>query len=183
MNRAARLLILEAERRWDSIDQAIRDTVLALPIHRTVDGNLISLLPDGDASADQVRSRFSLQSEDDLRDAPLQIPAGQLLHSLDLDLRRFYRRRLGIRELGRIGILKECLRQIGTDASRNDGILKYIARHYPDAVEQLREGGAEGADDLRELEGLHGAARGVPCLDGNWRPAAECVDVSQCALS
>jgi hypothetical protein len=181
-HRAARLLILEAERRWDSIDQPLQDTVLALPIHRTAEGYLISLLPEVDASADQVQTLYALQSQDDLRDAPVQLPAVQLLHSLDPDLRRFYRRRLGIRERDHFEILKECLRQIGTAASRNDGILKYVARHYPDEVEQLREGGAEGADDLRKLDELHRVARGVPCLDGNWRSAAECVDARQLRL-
>ena len=176
--RAVRLLIHEAERRWDSMEQPRRDSVLALPIHRAADGSLISLLPEGETSSDQIRERFFLQSEDDLRDAPIEPRAGQLLHSLDPDLRSFYRHRLRIREQGRIEVLKECLRQIGTDAGRNGGILKYVARYYTDTVEQLRERGREGTDDLRELKELHGAARGIPCLDGNWRLAVECVDAS-----
>ena len=176
--RAARLLLREAERRWDSMEQPRRDSVLALPIHRAADGSLISLLPEGETSSEQIRERFFLQSEDDLRDAPFEPRAGQLLHSLDPDLRSFYRHRLRIREQGRIEVLKECLRQIGTDAARNGGILKYVARYYTDTVEQLRERGREGTDDLGELKELHGAARGIPCLDGNWRSAVECVDAS-----
>jgi hypothetical protein len=71
------------------------------------------------------------------------------------------------------------LRQIGIDAQRNVGILTYVARYYWDAVEQLRGRGADGTDDLQELEKLHGAARGIPCLDGHWRSAVECVDAAQ----
>jgi hypothetical protein len=178
-HRAARLLVLEAERRWDSMDEPLRDTVLALPIHRTAEGDLISFLPDGELSADQVQILYFLQSTDDVRDAPVELPSGQLLHSLDPDLRNFYRCRLGIRERGRVEVLKECLRQIGTDVSRSSGILKYLARHYRDAVDQLRERGAPGADDFRELEELQQVAHGVPCLGGNWFPATECVDASQ----
>ena len=176
--RGARLLLREAERRWDSMGQGRRDSVLGLPIHRAADGGLISLLLEGETSSEQIRERFFLQSEDDLRDAPFEPRAGQLLHSLDPDLRSFYRRRLRIRERGRIEVLKECLRQLGTDADRNGGILKYVARYYADTVEQLTERGREETDDLRELRELHGAARGIPCLDGNWRSAAECVDAS-----
>ena len=126
--------------------------------------------------ANQITNRFFLQSEDDLRDAPLQLRVGQLLHSLDPDVRSFYRNRLGIRERGRIEVLKECLVQIGRDANRSGGLLKYIARYYFDAVENLRDRDGEGADDLRALEELHGTARGILCLDENWRSAAECVD-------
>ena len=177
--RAARLLILEAERRWDSMEHPLRETVLALPIHRTASGEMISLFSQRETQLDHIQSSFFLQSADDLSDAPLQLPAGKLLHSLDSGIRRFYRRCLGIREQGRIEILKECLRQIGTESSHNRGILKYVERHYSYAIEQLREGGAERAEDLLELQGLHRSARGVPCLDGTWRSAAECVDSSE----
>jgi hypothetical protein len=177
--RAARLLILEADRRWDSMDQPLKESVLALPIHRTASGELIALLSQVEDQLSQIQSRFFLQSADDLRDAPMQLPAGKLLHSLDPDVRRFYRSRLGVREQGRIEVLKECLRQIGTDTNRNSGILKYVGRHYSDAVEQLREGGGDRTDDLLELEELFRAARGVPCLDRTWHSAAECVDSSE----
>ena len=176
--RAARHLLREAERRWDSMEQPLRDSVLALPIHRAADGSIVSLLSEEETPANQICDRFFLQSEDDLRDAPFEPRAGQLLHSLDPDVRRFYRRRLGIRERGRIEVLKECLRQIGTDADRNGGILKYVERYYLDTVERLQERGGEGTGDLRELKELHGVARGIPCVDGNWRSAAECVDAS-----
>lgn len=178
-HRAARLLVLEAERRWDSIDEPLRETVLALPIHRTSDGDLISLLRDGGPPADEVQTRYFLQSMDDLRDAPVELPSGQLLHSMDPDLRSFYRCRLDIRERGRVEVLKECLRQIGTDANRSSGMLKYLVRHYRDVVDQLGERGAQGIDDLRELEALRQTADGVPCLGAAWYPATECVDASQ----
>src|SRR5205823_6032999 len=113
--RAARVLVGEADRRWETLEQAVRDTVLALPIHRAADGDLLSLIPEGAAPGVSIPERYFLQSEDDLRDAPFEPRAGQLLHSLDSDLRSFYRRRLGIRARDRIEVLKECLRQIGTD--------------------------------------------------------------------
>ena len=108
---------------------------------------------------------------------PVELPTGQLLHSLDPDVRSFYRRRLKLRGRGRVEVLKECLRQIGADATRSGGIVRYVARHYADTVERLRES-REGADDLGELEGLHLVARGVPCLDGTWHRGSECVDAN-----
>jgi hypothetical protein len=177
--RAARLLLREAERRWDSMEQGLRESVLALPIHRTAASDMISLLLNGDSELEPIPNRFFLQSEDDLRDAPLELQAGQLLHSLDPDVRSFYRNRLGIRERGRIEVLKECLVQIGSDPNRSGGLLKYIERYYFDAVENLRDSGGEGAGDLRALEELHSTARGILCLDENWRSAAECVDATR----
>ena len=175
--RAASLLLREAERRWDSMGQDLRDTVLALPIHRTTSGDMISLSVEAEAQRDQVPNRYFLQSADDLSDAPLQLPAGKLLHC-DPEVRGFYRRQLGIVEQGRIEVLKECLRQIGTDAKHNGGILTYVVRYYRDAVEQLRERGGEGVDDLQELEELQRAALGVPCVDGHWRSGVDCVDAA-----
>jgi hypothetical protein len=177
--RAARLLLREAERRWDSMEQGLRESVLALPIHRTAAGDMVSLLLDGEIGPEPIPNRFFLQSEDDLRDAPLQLEAGQLLHSLDPDVRSFYRHRLGIRERGRIEVLKECLVQIGRDANRSGGLLKYIARYYFDAVENLRDRDGERVDDFRALKELHGTARGILCLDGNWRSASECIDATR----
>lgn len=177
--RAARLLLREADRRWDSMEQSLRESVLALPIHRTAAGDMVPLLPNGEIAREPITNRFFLQSEDDLRDAPLQLRVGQLLHSLDPDVRSFYRNRLGIRERGRIEVLKECLVQIGRDANRSGGLLKYIARYYFDVVENLRGRDGEGADDLRALEELHRTARGILCLDENWRSAAECVDATR----
>ena len=176
MYRAARLLLREAERRWDSMEHGLRESVLALPIHRTAAGDMVSLLLNEEIALAPIPNRFFLQSEDDLRDAPIQLGAGQLLHSLDADVRSFYRNRLGIRERGRVEVLKECLVQIGRDANRSDGLLQYIARYYFDTVENLRDRGGEWADDLRALEDLHGAARGILCLDEKWRSAAECVN-------
>jgi hypothetical protein len=177
--RAARLLLREAERRWDSMEQGLRECVLELPIHRTATGDMVSLILDREIGPEPIPNRFFLQSEDDLRDAPLQLRAGQLLHSLDPDVRSFYRHRLGIREHGRIEVLKECLVQVGTAVNRSRGLLKYIARYYFDAVEKLRDRGGEGTDDLHALEQLHATARGIPCLDGSWRSAAECVDATR----
>lgn len=175
---ATRALLMEAERRWDLLEPRLRKTVLALPIHRTADGQLTSLMICGASDVMPLSDQFFLQSKDDLRDAPVELPEGRLLHGADAEVRGFYRRRLGIRERGRIEVLKECLRQIGDDPNRNGGILKYVARYYQDAVEHLQEHGNDGADDLRELKQLYGAARGIPCLDGNWRSAADCIDAS-----
>jgi hypothetical protein len=173
--RAGRLLLREADRRWDALDERLRLTVLALPIHRTASGKMISLCSAGGFTPAQIRDRYLLQSEDDLRDAPLELPTRQLLHSLDSDVRSFYRQRLEIQAQDRSWVLKECLRQIGADATHSGGILRYVARYYTDTVERLREA---TAGDLRELEELHRVARGVPCLDETWHRATECVDAT-----
>jgi hypothetical protein len=177
--RAARLLLREADRRWDTLDEPHRVRVLALPIHRTASGRMISLCSEGDCTPAQVKDRHFLQSQDDLRDAPLELPVGQLLHSLDPDIRSFYRRRLEMRVQDRTEVLKGCLRQIGVDETHNSlGILQYVARYYTETLQRLRDVGGEGTRDLRELEELHGAARGVPCLDGAWHCATQCVDAA-----
>jgi len=115
---------------------------------------------------------------DDLRDAPVELPSGQLLHSLDPDCEALSLS-LGHSRAGTRRGFEGCLRQIGTDANRSSGMLKYLVRHYRDVVGQLGERGAQGIDDLRELEALRQTADGVPCLDAAWYPATECVDASQ----
>jgi hypothetical protein len=177
-HRAGRLLLREADRRWDTLDEDLRATVLALPIHRTASGTMISLSSTGDVGLTGIPNRYFLQSQDDLSDAPVELPAGQLLHSLDPDVRSFYRRRVEIREQGRVEVLKECLRQLGADATRSSGILNYVAKYYRDTVEQLRERSGEGAADIRELDQLYDGARGIPCLDGSWQRATECVEAN-----
>ena len=160
--RAARLLLREADRCWDTLDEPVRITALALPIHRTASGRMVSLSSEGECATAQVTDRYFLQSADDLRDAPLELPTGTLLHGLDSEIRSFYRRRLEIREQGRVEVLKECLRQIGADATRSGGVLRYVAKHYGDTIEHLRDRGSEVADDLKELVELHRGARGRP---------------------
>jgi hypothetical protein len=109
--RAARLLVLEADRRWDSMDQPLQESVLALPIHRAASGELIALRREREDPTPHIQSQFFLQSTDDLHDAPMRLPAGRLLHSLDPDIRRFYRTCLGIREQGRIEVREALLRR------------------------------------------------------------------------
>ena len=139
---------------------------------------MMSLSSTDECVTARVKDGYLLQSQDDLRDAPLELPTGTLLHSLDSEIRSFYRRRFGFREQGRVEVLKECLRQIGVDATRSGGILRYVAKHYNDTLEHLRGRGNEASDDLTELAELHRAAQGVPCLAGTWHRAIECVDAT-----
>lgn len=174
--RAAQVLLREAGRRWEQLSSSARTTVLTLPIHRHADGKLISLCSESaDVGPDTIRDRYFLQSQDDLSGAPVDLPTGELLHTLDPEVRRFYRRCLEIREQSKVEVLKECLRQIGVDADRNYGILRYLKGHYRETIERLRDRGGDDLQDLQELEGLYSTARGTPCLDGRWRSATECV--------
>src|ERR1041384_5009187 len=86
--------------------------------------------------------------------------------------------RAQISEHGRVEVLKEALRQVGTGAATAEKLLEYIARHYDDTIEQLKQEGVESQKDVAELSALFIEARIVPCLDGIWRRPEESVDVS-----
>lgn len=178
---AASRILEDAERRWDELGEEVRTTVLRLPIHRLADGTLVSLLNNEHATCESLKKAFFLQSEDDVTDAPLKLEKRVLLHSVNRIARRFYRTRLEISEHGHIEVLKEALRQVGTDAQSSDALLVYVARHYQDTIEELKRKGAETQRDVEELSALFIAARIVPCLDGIWHRLDECVEGSVAA--
>src|ERR1041384_898058 len=178
---AALLILEDAERRWDQLGEDERTTVLSLPIHRLADGSMVSLLTDEHPTCESLKEAFFLQSEDDLSDAPLRLEERILLHSVNRIARRFYRTRLQISEHGRVEVLKEALRQVGTGSATAEKLLEYIARHYDDTIEQLKQEGVESQKDVAELSALFIEARIVPCLDGIWRRPEESVDVSVAA--
>ncbi|MBN1671101.1 MAG: hypothetical protein JXR37_08725 [Kiritimatiellae bacterium] len=172
--KAAGVLLEIANRHWDSLDEECRLTLQALPIHRTADGRLVSLCDPMGADQSSVRARFRLQSQDDIKDAPITVPECRLLHSADRMIVRFYRQRLGLEEHGRAAVLKDVLRQIGEPDRDNRSLLAYLVRHYSETIQRLSESPEPGYKrDAEEMAALLTDARVVPCLDGKWRRAQE----------
>lgn len=177
--RAAALLMNYARRHWDEFSPIEQATILALPIHRKPDGALVSLATAA-AVTPAIDQAYRLQSADDLRDAPIDLPEGELLQPSDPAIATFYRQQLGLEVHGRVAVLKDVLRQIGSPDTDNETLLEYLAKYFDDTLQQLLRS-ADGADrdDADELQRLIASARTVPCLDGDWRVADEnCTDCS-----
>jgi hypothetical protein len=180
--RVSAWLLENADAAWEEMDEARRYTVLALPIHRCSDGQFIALSAASGGEMGSAGREFRLQSEDDIEDAPITLPACRILQSANSLVKRFYRLRLGIKVHGRIEVLKETLRQIGEAELDNLKLLRYLDRYYEASLRALDQSGDVGdAADAHELRALMSAARTVPCLDGKWRTAAECGEAWQVA--
>ncbi len=174
--RIASELLDAADARWDRLDDDEHYTVMALPIHRQSNGRFVRLVPACDGDVSSVRTVFRLQSNDDFEDAPITLPACQLLQMANATARRFYRQRLGLEDHGRVAILKDVLLQIGGAADSVDrSMLQYLATHYEDTLRGLEATGDKSDEaDAGELRRLLVTARTVPCLDGDWHSAGEC---------
>lgn len=128
--RAAKTILEEAVERWEELEWNHRKIVLALPIHRAADGSLVPLVSvdENEANIDTVKNEFYLQSEDDLKDAPIFLPDRRLLHS-DRTTHAFYRQSLQIVPRDRTTVLKECLKQIGDEPEFSQRLLEYIVKY------------------------------------------------------
>ena len=173
--RVSAFLIENADENWDSLDEAQRYTVLALPIHRCPNGQFISLLPATGGDMAGVTIQFRLQSDDDIQDAPIKTAEYQLLQTANTTVKRFYRRRLGLEIHGRVAVLKDTLHQIGEPEQDSPRMLRYLAQYYSETLTQLDQSGdATDQADARALRTLMSSARTLPCLDGEWRAAHPC---------
>lgn len=172
-------LLGRAADHWERLTQAERYTVLALPIHRRPDGVYVPLLAAQDGDPATVPALFRVQSERDLEDthdAPVDVGAHQLLQSPSAPVQRFYRVILGLEAHGRVAVLKDVLRQIGNPGADNARLLRYLRSYYAETLRLLESRGAEADEfDAKELRTLFTEARSVPCLDGAWRRATDCV--------
>lgn len=175
--KAARAVLEEGVGRWEKLDESHKQTLLLLPIHRAAEGSLIPLLEIAAEAYDPgaIKSKFFLQSEDDLRDAPISLPECVLLHS-ERTTHAFYRRTLGIRPRDRGFVLEECLKQVGKETAPSNRLLEYIAKYYADTLDELeKEQSSSDTRDADNLRKLMADARIVPCLDKMWRKATECL--------
>jgi hypothetical protein len=174
---ATAAVLREAVRGWERLPPSQRETVLALPIHRTSSGAYVSLIGDGIGDAASLRQRCRIQSADDISDAPVTLSACSLLDSADPFAKQLYREHLRIDEHGRIAVLKEVLQQIGSAGDKNLPLLDYLGRYLHATLARLFESGNTAErKDATDLENLLRAAKSVPCIDGEWRPAAVCRD-------
>ena len=167
--RAAAFLLETADELWDSFDEAQRYSVLVLPIHRCSDGRFISLLPVNGGDMSDLPKKFRLQSEDDIQDAPIDVAKYQLLQTSNSTVKRFYRRRLGLEEHGRVAVLKGTLSQIGGAQRDSQRMLRYLVQYYYLTLSELKQStDASNIADALELETLMASARTVPCIDETW---------------
>jgi len=182
VERAAAWLLVDADNSWESMDQARRYTVLALPIHRCSDGKFIALVTALGDDMTLVSRDFRLQSEDNIEDAPIKLPACRLLQTANAAVKRFYRLCLGIKAHNQVEVLKETLRQIGEPSTDNRRMLRYLVCSYDATLTGLdRSGDSTDKMDAGELRALMVSARTVPCLDGSWYAAQDSTEAWQIA--
>jgi hypothetical protein len=181
--RAAKSILEEAVERWEELEWKHRRIVLALPIHRAANGSLVSLLSvdEDEANIDIVKNRFYLQSEDDLKNAPISLPDRRLLYS-DRATHVFYMQSLQIVPRDRANVLKECLKQIGDDPDFSQRLLEYIVKYYSNTIDALeKEGDPALKAQLEELKHLFSVARIVPCIDNSWEKTDDCIFAKELA--
>jgi hypothetical protein len=120
-------------------------------------------------------AKFRLQSQDDVVDAPIELPDVKLLHNGDRTAKKFYRERINLEEHGTAAVLKDTLRQIGSDNLNNPQLLEYVAKYFEDTVEFLKHSSEPGHKrDADELDDLFVSARLILCTDDEWRPITQC---------
>jgi hypothetical protein len=174
--RAAVAFLEEVDRTWDSLDPDLRATVCLLPVHRTGEGRFVALAEDRDGTLETARERFALQSErdDDLTGAPVRLPDRRLLWPPSPSVRKFYRRRLGLREHDRVRVLLHAIGQMREGGETGHRLLAYTAEHLPATLRRLEaDAREESQQDARELKAACAATLALPCVDGGWWPARE----------
>ncbi len=178
VERAVAALFAQADRSWDKLDDAKRRAFMALPIHRFSDGHYAPLLPRPE-DENNVSAGYRLQSEEDLRDAPIQLSRASLLNVRDPTIKRFYRNRLNIAEHDRTSVLKQVMKEVGmrNEADTNRRLLEYLAKHFHERVEHLGRSSQDyDQSDAIELRQMMLSAKTVLCLDGEWRQPEGCLD-------
>jgi len=151
-------IIERAMSQWDDWDVDRQNCIRELPIHRTVEGKYISLIADED---------YWLQSRDsaDL-DAPITLEDRPILNPQTQFANEFYADILKIAYNGRLSIIKQALKQIGSNNVDNQALLAYIVKYYPSVIETY-------PNDIPELKESFLSANLVLCADGEWRPISE----------
>ena len=180
--RISRSMIEYADNGWEEMDDALKLTLKHLPIHRTAEEQFVSLITDPDNGTDRYMEQFMLQTEDDLKDAPIEFASYVLLQCRDRGTKNFYRNRLQIEVHGRVAVLKDILKQIGTtdDQVKNNKLLNYLLTYYTQTVDELRESKDQIDKDEAVRLGLQlSKANFIPCLDGSWHSARECCFVTR----
>ena len=177
VKRAAGAVIREAFQNWDQLSEPERDTVLALPIHRTSAGEYVPLIGDSIGERRTLTQQCRIQSNDDISDAPVALSDCCLLDSAEPSAKRFYREILRIQEHGRTAVLMDVLKQIGSAADKNLPMLEYLGRYLNEALDRLSESADQAeCQDAAELLALSKVAKSVRCIDDLWSTEAECRD-------
>ena len=156
--RVSEYIIERAMNQWDDWDEERKHCILDLPIHRTADDKYISLKDDEDYWL-QSRDSADLDAPITLEDRPILNPQAQFANE-------FYADRLKIEHNGRLSIIKQALKQIGSDNVDNHALLAYIVKYYQSVIDDYPV-------EESELKELLLAAKIVLCSDGEWRPVTE----------
>ncbi len=156
--RFSEYLIEQTMNQWEDWGEDKRNCILGLPIHRTVEGQYISLKGDED---------YWLQSKDsaDL-DAPISLDERLILNPQSQFANKFYANTLKIEYNGRLSIIKQALKQIGKHNVDNQALQAYIVKYYPLVIETY-------PDEEFELRDMLLSANLVLCADEAWRPMSE----------
>jgi hypothetical protein len=172
--RVANALLEYAHEHWDELDEEQQMTVLALPIHRRPDGSFVSLVSVDGGDLDELRRRYRLQARDDLLDAPVALPACELLQTVNSTVKDFYRVHVEFETHDRTAVLKDVLEQIGDEGADSERMLRYLAQYYRNKVDELERSGSDAdLKDAAELKELITTARIVRCTDGSWQTAED----------
>jgi hypothetical protein len=156
--RVSEYIIERAMNQWDDWDEDRQNCIRELPIHRTVDGKYVSL------KADEV---YWLQSRDsaDL-DAPITLEDRLILNPQSQFVNEFYANTLKIEYNGRLSIIKQAFKQVGSENVDSQSLLAYIVKYYSSVIDTY-------PNEVSELKELLLAANIVLCSDGEWRPITE----------
>lgn len=180
--RVSRSIIEYADKHWEEMNDTLKFALKKLPIHRTADERYVSLTTDHDSEPDEYTNKFMLQTEDDLKDAPVGFASYTLLQCRDRSTKNFYRLRLHIEVHGRIAVLRDILREIGAtdDRERNEKFLRYLLAYYASTIDELR-GSHDQSDkaDVAYFNEQLSRALFVPCIDGLWHNAKQCCRVTR----
>jgi hypothetical protein len=167
--KVSEFLIDYANKQWD--DWLIEDKQLfcRIPIFRTAEGKYIALDPSIADGTTEPECKYWRQTNEDLKDAPIELNEGVILQCRDRNTKDFYRNRLGIEEYGRVAVIKVALDQIGytPNDDKNDKLLEYLIKYYNQTIEEKPE-----ENDVLKSKLM--SAKCMPCLGSRWCEISEC---------
>lgn len=156
----AKIIINYIIKRDDDFLSENLKTVLSLPIHRTAEGNYISLIKEGE-SPGIIEEKYVLPSEYDAKDCPVDIEDRITLSLISDDKKLthlFYTEKLNILPLGKELFFKECILKLSKEDNLSSKSIKAIFEYIADNIKVK-----ETNKTLREL---YYNTHFLPCYGG-----------------